>query len=91
MSVMCLRPNSTSIPGSLESYHDDCLHFFDTIMYEYTKGSIFILSGLDKKGKVLYIKGVQKGKSYFEFDLSYDKKYQFLFDKTLTKIAASFK
>ena len=91
LSVMCLIPDARFTPAGLDDYHSDTYHFFDTVVYDYIKKDFFVVSGLDRQGNILYIKGIKKGASYFEMDLSYSKKYQHLFDKTLSKMSASFK
>ena len=91
LSIECLLADAKFTPASLESYHDDCTHFFNTITYDLQKQDYFVISGLDKKGKVLYIKGIKKDKGYYELDLSYKKTQQTFFDKSLSKIATSFR
>lgn len=91
LNIECLIASPTFTPGSLSSYHDDCTAAFSVITYDVTKADFFELSGIDKAGNILYIKGVKKEGSYFGLSLSYNKKYQYLIDKNLSKISSSFK
>lgn len=91
LSIEAYKASPKFKAADLESYYGDNLHFFDKVTYEYKKDNFFVMTGFDKQGDILYIKGIKQGDSYFELDLSYNKKYQYLFDKTLGKISASFK
>ena len=91
LSVSCLLPHAQFTPAGLESYRGDDYHYFDTITYHIQKKGYFVLSGWSTDGRILYIKGLKKGKAYFELALSYPANERKLLDGAIAKMAASFK
>lgn len=49
-----------------------------------------MLSGIDKSGKILYVKGLVKENSFYGLVIRYGSQYQYIFKKDLPLISASF-